>query len=235
MPIFGSKFLRKAEAAAPPGELTFHEWTDTECLQHALSITINMPTVVNTNDLLLMFVSEDLDYGDNVHTFPSDFTIIADDRPTSSMHAWFFGKIADGSEGGTTREITTDRSDSDFVARVCRISGHTLTNILDLEFASFIPTSSNTSLPFVELTPTWGQKNTLWITSVLQTRVTAAVITWQVPYDVNGTQDTCPYSSSSIAAGSHRFANVASENPPNASSSDSGWRAMYTIGIEPAS
>jgi hypothetical protein len=69
----------------------------------------------------------------------------------------FSGKVADGTEGGTSVSISTSGSPTTAAAQVIRVSGWS-GNLADIENAAV-----SQSLDPPNLEPSWGAGNTLWI------------------------------------------------------------------------
>lgn len=190
------------------------------------SHVIDLPASVNTNDLLVMLVQCT---GSSVSVDPTGFTSLAAFSDVGEI----FYKYADGTEGGTTVEFTTDTSNEHAVITFA-IGGHNGSGSLENATATGAISSSPN---FPELTPSWGEAETLWIASIGFQHVGAApTITGPSGYTLS---ETTADTGSSAVASNHliyavgKLSVASSEDPPTCSLSSSvTWRAI-TLGVRP--
>jgi len=190
---------------------------------------VDMPTTVNSGDLLLVMFTNDA--ADTVAT-PTGWTqLFSETRSPSVRHSGYY-KIADGTEGGTTVDFVTSGTET-AVAAVYRITSWHGTTPPEVgtaaEGASVSPDPPN-------LIPSWGAEDTLWI----------AHFGGDDPSG-NGTVDAIPtsytneldarandFSSSCLGGSARRDLNATSDNPGTFTMNNlEGWVANITA-VRPA-
>ncbi len=183
------------------------------------SLTINLPSSIGTNDLLLVFLALDGNGRIGVNV-PTGFTLIGS---VQSMDAGGelagFYKVATGSEGGTVAMTISSSSDGGTVA--LRVTGYRGT-----------PENSGSALlDPASLTPSWGSAATLWI-AFLGLRFPAGVstITWPTNYGVPQVASNADFH----ANAAWRVATGTSENPSAFVTDGSPNFGTLTVGIRPA-
>jgi hypothetical protein len=120
------------------------------------SHTVNLPSGISVGDLLIVFFVSD---GNPTITFPSGWTQLFNVNNGSEVRfgAWY--RIADGTEGSTIN-VTTSASEQ---------SAHTSYRIINYSGVPEAGTTATGTSSFPNppiLTPSWGAKNTLWISAI---------------------------------------------------------------------
>jgi len=120
------------------------------------SHTVNLPSGISVGDLLIVFFVSD---GNPTITFPSGWTQLFNVNNGSVVRfgAWY--RIADGTEGSTINVTTSASEQSAHISyRIINYSGVPEAGTATTGFSS-LPDPPT-------LTPSWGAKNTLWISAV---------------------------------------------------------------------
>lgn len=132
---------------------------------------INMPPVVDAGDLLLMCIDVNGTFNLTINT-PSDWELIS--GTGNGDTARVFGKKADGTEGGTTVDV----SHSDFagtqscLAQVIRIQNWGGDPVVSNDVKADDKVANGTSINPDELIPGWGALDTLWLQILIITSST---------------------------------------------------------------
>ncbi len=179
-------------------------WEDSSA---GTSHLVQMPATVNANDLLLVLFMND---GDTAVTTPSGWTCKVTYAYGTYIRVGMYAKIAVGDEDGTTVDFVTAASEL-CIAQTYRVRqgtwGGSIADDIDGELAvgsSEYPNGPN-------LTPTWGAKDTLWITAFGCDKE-RTVSVW--PTDYTNTQYNSNEDTSGVSGGScRRELNAASEDP----------------------
>ena len=125
-----------------------------------------MPATVATGNLLIMLFSND---GTTACATPAGWTSLAASGATADRFT-IFTKVSDGTEGGTTVNVTTGATNEHAVAQVFRISGSYSNSLADIEIGSWVlGTVTNPDPP--SLTASWGAGRNLFI-AVCNTNMT---------------------------------------------------------------
>lgn len=205
--------------------------TPTTIASASTTHNVNMPATVNTNDLLLaLFASV---AGSITVTTPSGWTQITTQSNTF-IRLSVYGKIASGSEDGTTVNFLTSIA-TRAVAQVYRITGdyHDLTTV-GIETGAASGTSLNPNSP--NLNPVnWDVEETLWITAGTCSNNVSAVSSYPSNYTSGTyTQSGSAGSADAQLASARRENSVSAENP-GAFTFDNvaNWIAI-TIAIRPS-
>lgn len=185
------------------GDFATVEATTTSATASAnTSHTVALPSGIQSGELLVVFFNTG---GTNVdHTTPTDWTLLS--SYAANGRNSIFWRIADGTEG-TTLSVTTSGS---------RIATHAAYRISGVYAAGPIEGEwqAATSADPPNLTPSWGAKNTLWITFASSRRTDN---TFSAPSGY-GAQVDSESNSSSGSTSDVRFAAATQEL--NASSDD---------------
>lgn len=122
-----------------------------------------MPPTVNAGDLLIMCCNWD---GTHVITTPAGWTKPTNGEGDASGNQLgiIFLKVADGTEDGATVAITSD-ADNNFAAHVYRVTSWfgTLAGV-ELAVRTSLANGDVGNSP--SLTPSWGNRDTLWISFI---------------------------------------------------------------------
>lgn len=192
---------------------------------------ISMPATVNANDLLLVLFANGT--GGSSVTTPSGWTSLGTNT-TTNIRLTAYGKIASGSEDGTTVNFVTASSNT-AAAQVYRITGdyHDLTTA-GIELAAASGTSTTPNSP--NLNPAnWDVEETLWITAGACSNAVSGVTTYPTSY-TGGT-----YTQSGSTAGvdaqlasARRENSVDAENPGAFTFNAIATWIAITVAIRPA-
>jgi len=216
---------------APPGgpATIVHGITETSFPTDSTSHAVSMPSVVNTGDLLVVFLACD---GTPTVVSPAGWTFFFGwnswGGPTTKFS--MYAKRANGTEGGTTVDFVTTAAER-AAAQVYRISAWrdsgTIAN--DVEVNVTGSTDANPDPPALDPTH-WGVENTLWIAAYGAEGDNNATA---FPSNYIGgtyTESDRSATSSSLASG-YRTAAVGAEDPaPFAITASSFWIAC-TLGV----
>lgn len=185
---------------------------------------VPMPAIVDSGDLLLALTSAD---GTGTINTPSGWTQLYTTTAGQSRTNAFY-KFASGTEDGTTVNFTTGASEI-LTATVYRITG-----ALSIESGTAATsTSANPNPP--SLTPSWGAKDTLWISFAATDNGYIRPTVYPANY-THGRWDGDTYSSStsySMTASARRYLNAISEDPGTFTLSSSDAWSANTIAIRP--
>ncbi len=189
------------------------------------SHTINLPTGINSGDLLIVIVS--IDVVPTV-TWPSGWTstvLFTTAMPNNFATFTAAYRIADGTEGST---ITITTSSSEGSAHTSwRITGYQGTP----EFCG--PTTANTSSPNpCALTPSWGADDVLWL-AVCGYNGNHSITAYPANYS-NTINNRWANSNGTGVGSGERLLNAASEDPGAFTLSASNDTAASTIAIRGA-
>jgi hypothetical protein len=187
----------------------------------AASHTVTLPTGITSGDYLLMWFAADKAQTFTVTGWVEEFYDDMERFSLGSGAGALFSRDADGTEGST---VSVGLSNSQEAAWYCwRISGHDTTTTL--EYANNASTSTNPDPP--NLTPSWGSKDTLWLTCACidNLAITAGPTSWtNFKAESNG--------DANIGTARLESTNT-SENPGTFTSSSDDWITV-TIGIQPS-
>lgn len=204
------------------------EVTATAFPDEATAHLVNMPAVVDADDLLIVLFTND---GNATVTTPSGWTQRFSVPVNSGERLSAYFKRAVGNEDGTTVNFVTSANEK-AAAQVYRIKGHHATSDPEAGTATNA-LNSNPDPPALDPVG-WGIEDTLWIACFggIPTDITA--------YPTNYTDGVETDSGGAGAAGTkvtlgsaRRNNAVASENPGTFSPAISNWVAA-TIAIRPA-
>lgn len=199
--------------------------TESEDTGGGASVSVAMPATVNAGDLLVMIVAANTGNTSTLGT-PSGWTKILQTNSGDQRSITTYYKVASGSEGGTSVTISLAGDPSNTAHQVYRITSHNSSAppVLGTTGASTTPTSPS-------VTPSWGAKDTLWISAAAGSNTTDDGTAPTNYGNFVGTLNTggAPYLGSA-----RRELNAASEDPGNFGAySNSAW-AAHTIAIEPS-
>lgn len=174
----------------------------------ATSLAINLPGVV-IGDLLVMHIANF--WGANIN-LPGGWSAVTGDGAISGQRSRIFYKSADATTGATTVTVTASAT-CQMAAVVNRIKAGTFDPSAPPERAYFGGSNAAPNPPL--LTPSWGNKRTLWIAAGANSNGygVRTVTTW--PYSDGQTSASSGASGSSTASvwSCYKIAEQASENP----------------------
>jgi hypothetical protein len=111
------------------------------------SIDANYPTTVDANDYLLHFAARSSEFSGGAAT-PSGLTLIQQQTTGFGCYIAAYGKVATGSEGGTTVNFTTNGAADDrrWLAVILRLTGAAGVNAQAMGTEDFAPNRSSPSV-----------------------------------------------------------------------------------------
>lgn len=199
---------------------------------NSTSHTVNIPSFVEADDLLLAFFSSD---GTGAATFPGGWTEAIDTTQGGEIRGVVAWLRATGSEGwgdtGNTITVTTAGSEEASTIVVCVRGAHTST---DPEFASAGASISSPDPPSLDPTG-WGTEETFWLSGIAYNDSSNAVISYPSGWGIKS------YERSSVAAGScgqvlvGKLNTAASEDPGTWTFPTATHAVLSTVAIRPAS
>lgn len=184
-----------------------------------------MPAVVDANDLLIVITAND---GSATVTTPSGWTQLFTTANSTSLRLGAYYKFAAGTEDGTSVNFATSASEI-LTAQVYRITG-----ALAVESGTAATGTSTTPNP-PSLIPSWGARDTLWLSALGADDGSITVSTYPTNY-TNGRLDKDTYSSSityASVASARRYLNASSEDPGTFTLTGSNAWVANTIAIRP--
>jgi hypothetical protein len=192
---------------------------------------VNLPTGIVAGELLWITFSSTTTYNDAA-TVPSGWTRLWIGRPTGDTRSGdkdqLLYRLADGTEGATVN-VSTNGSSVKHSAIAYRISNWD--SSVPPEFASAAGTSANPDSP--SLTPTYGQRDTLWFSVYIIEGTGGSATTIPTNYTSAGVATVATTGGS--AATNHRqmranrSLNAATEDPSAWTAPASEDWAAYTI------
>ena len=210
----------------------FPQWSETtesNTEPAATSHLVAMPANVSADNLLIIWYSQ-ASLGQTINT-PTGWTSEISGSGNDQQYV-IYSKKADGTEGGTTVDIT---STSTIAAhQVFQVYDWDGTLATDLEFSTPINHGFVSGPDPGSLTPAWGAKDTLWITLWSGADDDIAVSTYPSTY-INGV-DTLGGGGggASTEVGSATLeSNTATEDPGAWAIVSSQQSVTVTLGIEP--
>jgi hypothetical protein len=217
-------------ASFPKTESLTETIFDTESTTH----NVQMPSDVESGDLLLVFLSVDGGTGSTVTT-PSGWTSINDTTNGTNVRSVVYAKSADGTEDGTTVNFATSNAEKASALTVSILAskwyGGSVATAVEATGASAGTTANPDS---AALNPTnWGTENTLWF-SYISGSTYSSVTTFPtnfvgMKHSTSGADTT--NASSSL---SYRQNNTASENPGAYTMGNSQSGIATTVAVRPA-
>jgi len=186
---------------------------------------VSMPASVNAGDLLLMLFAAD---GNPSVTTPSGWTLLrALNLGTANIRV--YGKVASGSEGGTTVNVQTSVNET-AAAQVYRVTNW-FGALAGVEVTDPGSTGTDANPDPPSLTPSWATDRGLWL-AVAFTDTAPTVSSYPVPY-ASGTRTASGGVNPCMVASVRRTLYAAPENPGTYTLSASvDWGAL-TIGTRP--
>lgn len=184
-----------------------------------------MPAVVDAGDLLVVLTAND---GSATVTTPSGWTQLFTTANSTSLRLGAYYKFAAGTEDGTSVNFATSASEI-LTAQVYRITG-----ALAVESGTAATGTSTAPNP-PSLTPSWGARDTLWLSALGADNGSIVVSAYPTNY-TNGRLDKDTYSSSTTyasAASARRYLNAISEDPGTFTLTGSNAWLANTIAVRP--
>ena len=138
---------------------TVNDWTSSFEGGNTQSHTVDLPTIVNTGEVIVIFFATD---GDNTVTFPNegvDWFQIFEVSDTRDIHVSIAWRIAGSGEGGTTITVTTAQNETS-AHLAYAITGHNAST--NAPEASSGNTGANANPNPDSLTATWGADDNTW-------------------------------------------------------------------------
>jgi hypothetical protein len=192
------------------------------------SIDANYPATVNANDYLLHFVARSNYFSGGAAT-PSGLTLIQQQTTEIIAYIAVYGKVATGSEGGTTVNFTTNGASDErrWLALILRITGASGVNAYAMGTVDYAPNRSSPSVT----------------TTVNNCRIIYGIKSLDGSYETS--PPTIPSGTTSIGAWSHNGSlspsiALAYEDQVSAGAtgsktwgSSNDWSVAFTIAIEP--
>ncbi|NIA66976.1 hypothetical protein HBA54_00040 [Pelagibius litoralis] len=200
--------------------------TPTQFSSNANSFNVNLPEIVNAGNLLWLHLTV-LNTG--TISGPLGWSNL---RTPSSINI-FSGKVADGTEGGTSVTVNKTGTADTAVAQVIQVSNWS-GNLSDVESVAGSTLFNTSSFNPPNLVPTWGAANTLWIA--------AYWAQFQVTSITSYPSDTINQNYQNDGSGGGRCEIASATRALNASSWDPGafvvsglqnFAAAYTFAIRP--
>ncbi len=189
------------------------------------SFTINLPATVNSGDLLLICTEN----GNNrSSTFPGAWTELFD-TGSSDVACVVAYKIADGSEGGTSINVTLSGSSAK-VGACLRITNWHGTTPPEATVSAFI--AGGQPDPPSE-TASWGTANNLWIVFAACDPNSLTVSSYPTNYTMNQSVQAGGAGTSGMMVLASRELNAATENPGAFTMSSTSNCRGSTIVIRP--
>ena len=219
-------------AVSGPSETTVEDRTLTGCILSS-SIDVQLPSTVNSGDLLIMVVGFNSDGSANTTTGPSGWAEHYNDHLTpwgGEIGIW--SKVADGTEDGNTETVSATNGTS-AIAQVYRIVAYTGTATTAIN-TSTKKAAVATSVSFNSLSPSWGT-TTLWMIIGGWINDDESVTAWPTNYATNGSSPSCGLGANQhIRLGiSYRSNSASSESPGNISLSESAGTAGFVLAVQP--
>lgn len=203
---------------------TVQERLTQEFSSDASTHTVNLPTTVNADELLLIifFANENSTFSP---TTPTGWTDLEQALDSNSLY-WISYKQAAGTEGGGSVDFDTGAL-SPASSILYRISGW---NSIEIT-ASYDKDLNSTTADPPSLTPSYGAADTLWIASCVQLDAPNTVSSYPTNY-TNGQESTHP---EGLNASAERELNATSEDPGTFTISAADHTLAHTLAVEPGS
>lgn len=193
---------------------------------------VDLPSTVASGDLLLVLFAQNASGATLALSTPSGWTKLFEESEGSFIRLAIYGKVADGTEGGTS--IALSNNGRTAVAQVYRISSwHGA--IADVEVATGAHFTSGTTRSPPSLTPTWGADDTLWIAVASAADDDQAFSVYPASY-TNGTSQVSGggINNGCELASARRALNAATEDPGDFTLASTETWVLTTIAVRPA-
>ena len=219
--------------------MTFPKFEERAESNWSTSVTqhlVAMPgTVVAGELLIIVFGCFSSASGTTTVTDPSGWTVKSKTEDTTLNRgvAAVYAKIADGTEGGATVDVVTNRG-RPAAAHAIRISGWRGVSLDNLALALYITASTNTPNP-PSLSASWGAADNLWIVAYTLHDDDHAMVSAPTNYsDADDQISGAGANASCEVATAFRALNASSENPGTFSLASWDAGCVYTMAVHPA-